>query len=91
MLPGSSPINGVKHESCNTADFVTPRINHPIATEAFLSDIFPMALSEDVEAMELYRQRWEEVEHLVPAFAAVREQCSERYQKETKVEDTVSV
>ncbi|KAF8840564.1 hypothetical protein BDN67DRAFT_1011393 [Paxillus ammoniavirescens] len=90
----------VAHESCTTADFVTSRINHPIAIAAFLSGIFPELCSvqhswnsnptmseEATEAVELYRQRWEEVEALVPALVVVREQCLERYQQETKVED----
>ncbi|KIJ14729.1 hypothetical protein PAXINDRAFT_134666 [Paxillus involutus ATCC 200175] len=103
-MSGSCPSNGVTHKSCTAAGFVTSRITHPVAIAAFLSDILPelrsvqhswdiaFTMSEEAtEAMESYQQRWEEVEALVPAFVAVRKQCLERYQRETKVEDGASV
>ncbi|KIK85210.1 hypothetical protein PAXRUDRAFT_152758 [Paxillus rubicundulus Ve08.2h10] len=97
------PGNGMTHQRCTTADFVTSTINYPIAIAAFLSDIFPKLLSvlhswdanptmpeEDIEDMEIYQQRWDEVDSLIPAFIAVRRQCLEWCWKETKVEDAVS-
>ncbi|KIJ20471.1 hypothetical protein PAXINDRAFT_7708 [Paxillus involutus ATCC 200175] len=94
-LSDSRPGNRVTHERCTTADFVTSTINNPIAIAAFLSDIFPKLLyvhhswdenptmsEEDTEDMDIYRQRWEEVECLVPAFVAVRRQCLEWYRED---------
>ncbi|KAF8838645.1 hypothetical protein BDN67DRAFT_1012953 [Paxillus ammoniavirescens] len=95
-LSDSRPGNGVTHERCTTADFVTSTINNPIAIAAFLSDIFPKLSyvhhswgdnptisGEATEDMEIYRQRWEEVKGLVPAFAAVRRQCLQWYREDT--------
>jgi len=103
-LSGSRPSNGVTNERCNVADFVTSTITNPVAIAAFLSDIFPNLVrvneawgddptmsEEGTEDIEVYQQRWEEVEGLVPAFAAVRRQCLDWYQKETKVGDAASV
>jgi hypothetical protein len=42
----------------------------------------PTMSEEDTEDMDIYRQRWEEVECLVPAFVAVRRQCLEWYRED---------
>ncbi|KAF9225709.1 hypothetical protein BS17DRAFT_559394 [Gyrodon lividus] len=102
-LPGSRPGNGVTHENCLIAGFVTSTIEYPVAIAAFLSDICPRLASvkaswnentlmsvEDPDDVELYRERWEEVDGLVPAFAAVRRQCLEWNQKQKMDEDVAS-
>jgi hypothetical protein len=89
-LSDSCPGNGVTHDKCTTADFATSTINNPIAIAAFLSDICPNmvaiktlwsehpAMPEDnIQDTELHQERWNKVERLVPAFAAVRRQCLE--------------
>ncbi|KAF8840567.1 hypothetical protein BDN67DRAFT_635932 [Paxillus ammoniavirescens] len=88
ILSESRPGSGVTHERCTAADFVTSMIHNPITIAAFLSDICPkldfvdnswghnptMISESDIEDKAVYRQRWEEVEALVPAFVAVRQQ-----------------
>ncbi|KIJ14707.1 hypothetical protein PAXINDRAFT_115738 [Paxillus involutus ATCC 200175] len=103
-LSDSRPGNGMTHDKCVSAGFLTSRIENPITIAAFLSDICPKLRSvqhswrddpamseEETEAMELFRKRWEEVEYLVPGLAAVRRQYSEWCRKETTVVDAASV
>jgi hypothetical protein len=67
-LLGSRPGNGVTHDMCVSAGFVTSTIKNPIVIAAFLSDICPRMFSvkdswgdnptmseEDTEDMEIYR------------------------------------
>ncbi|KAG6377368.1 hypothetical protein JVT61DRAFT_15164 [Boletus reticuloceps] len=74
----------------------------PITIAAFLSDVCPeveavksewhhgiLWTEVDLDEVDTYRERWEEVENLLPAFSAVRKQCMEWAQKKAKEESVV--
>ncbi|KAG8216923.1 hypothetical protein J3R82DRAFT_7199 [Butyriboletus roseoflavus] len=96
-IPDSRPGNGVTNDTCLVANFVTSAISFPVTVAAFLSDICPelevvksswshsmIGTDLDLEEVDIYRERWEEVENLLPAFSAVRRQCQEWAQKKIK-------
>ena len=88
-IPGLRIGNGVSNDECVIANFVTSSIMFPVPIAAFLSDVCPdleeiksswvsmvtFGTEMDLDEMEVYRDRWEEVENLLPAFSAVRRQC----------------
>lgn len=96
-IPESRPGNGVTNDKCLIANFVTSAIMFPATVAAFLSDICPeleavdsawcqsMFMQDvDREEVDIYRERWEEVGNLLPAFSAVRKQCMEWAQTRTR-------
>ncbi|KAH0826689.1 hypothetical protein J3R83DRAFT_5080 [Lanmaoa asiatica] len=95
-IPESRPGNGVTNDKCLVANFVTSAIMYPVTVAAFLSDICPeleaiksswnhsiLGTDVDLDEMDIYRERWEEVENLLPAFSAVRRQCVEWAKRKT--------
>ncbi|KIJ62188.1 hypothetical protein HYDPIDRAFT_95105 [Hydnomerulius pinastri MD-312] len=102
-LQDSRPGGGVTSDTCCTANFVTSRISHPASIAAFLSDICPrlhcaraswsqneyMIVADGDEA-DMYRERWDEVGALLPAFTAVRRQCL-RWSSEQETEEADAV
>ncbi|KAF8137589.1 hypothetical protein EV363DRAFT_1254472 [Boletus edulis] len=101
-MPESRPGEGVANTKCLIANFVTSAIMFPITIAAFLSDVCPeveavksewhhgiLWTEVDLDEVDTYRERWEEVENLLPAFSAVRKQCMEWAQKKAKEESVV--
>ena len=94
-MPETRPGDGVANDKCLIANFVTSAIMFPITIAAFLSDVCPeleaiksawshismLGTEVDLDEVDIYRERWEEVENLLPAFSAVRRQCMEWAQK----------
>lgn len=98
-MAGWRPGDGASNTKCVMAHFVTSTIVHPITIAAFLSGVCPeleavkstwcqdeLETEVDAEEVEVYRERWEEVEILLPAFSAVRKQCMEWTQRTIKQE-----
>lgn len=96
-IPESRPGNGVTNERCQIANFVTSTIMSPVTIAAFLSDVCPeleavksswgqstLGTDVDLDEVDVYRERWEEVENLLPAFSAVRRQCMEWVEKKAQ-------
>lgn len=96
-IPDSRPGNGVMNDKCLVANFVTSTIMFPVTVAAFLSDICPemdavksswghsmLGTDVDLDEVDIYRERWEDVENLLPAFSSVRRQCMEWAQKRAK-------
>lgn len=96
-MTDARPGDGVTNDTCLSANFVTSAILFPITIAAFLSDVCPelevvksvwhhtlMWMDDDVDEADVYRERWEEVENLLPAFSTVRRQCMGWAQKKAK-------
>ncbi|KAF8556819.1 hypothetical protein OG21DRAFT_1458543 [Imleria badia] len=103
-MSDARPGDGVTNDTCLLANFVTSAIMFPITLAAFLSDVCPeleavrsawnptMIWTEvDLDEVDVYRERWEEVENLLPAFSTVRRQCMEWAQKKAKEGSAVPV
>jgi hypothetical protein len=87
-VPDSRPGDGVTNDKCLIANFVTSAIIFPITIAAFLSDVCPeleavssswnhgmLGPDVDLDEVDTFRERWEEVGDYLPAFCAVRRQC----------------